>query len=269
MQDSIHVETTLAAMLGNPDTTPEDSMERRDLSISDILALLLQISLPMVLILAYFVFARLKVYEDVLGNLPGGSDSVREVVLELQRQKLIAALERVKSQTRQSLHLASFEERSPSFEAGHLRDELFKSFCDVNYTALNDQRACKRQADEIYDKVLIAAQVEPSRVLKENERWIREQIQDFVKGLVADVVRIQNRTMKDFYTHYLDLSPEQLDQLDPQLKVLRENYVKAEEDTMKEAQELKLYNHIHEKLRTDLDEQNYHFLEMAWQEIRQ
>lgn len=268
MQDSIHIETPLAAILGNPDMTQEDSMERRDLSISDILALILQISLPMVLILAYFVFARLKVYEDMLGNLPGGSDSVREVVLELQRQKLIAALERVKSQTRQSLHLTSFEERSPSFEAGHLRDELFKSFCEVNYTTLNEQSAREHQADEIYDKVLILAQVEPSRVLKENERWIREQIQDFVKGLVVAVVRIQHRTVKDFFTHYLALSPEQLDGLDPQLKVLRENYLKAE-DTMKEAQELKLYNHIHEKLKTNLDEQHYRFLEVAWQEIRQ
>jgi len=237
------------------------------------LEVLLQITLPIVLILAFLVFAKLEIlqqkekrYNAVLKAI--GDDVLVESALDLQKQKMIAALEQVKSERKKSLHVSSFEERSPAIESGKLREEFFKSFCEKSYAALNDLNARNRETDELYTRVLEVARILKGNVTKENEDFVRKQILDFLDGLVEDVVQIQHRTIREFFDYYQKLSLTQLDQLDPQLKELRLAYRSAEDDAQSEALTAKIYNHLHEKLKANLDEQKYQFLDVTWQKLR-
>jgi len=257
------------AILGNQNNLQEKEADEGGFSLLEIL---LQIFLPIVLVLAFLVFAKLEVleriekkYNAVIGAIL--DEDLVESVLKLQKQKMIAALEQVKVEERKGLHIPSFEERSPMIEDGALSEELFKEFCKESYAALNDEKTRNHEVEEIYDRVLKVAKIEKSSVIAENEAFISKQIQDFLKGLVADVVRIQYRTVGEFFDYYQTLSLMQLDQLDPQLKKLRQEYIRASEAQRKVLAN-KIYNHLHEKLKKDLDKQKNRFLSVTWQEIR-
>jgi len=272
MDNRSHVEAVTASweiLLGHQSPLQEEA-GAADFALQD--NILLQLVLPVTLFLAFLILTQLKILqnkETLLNSLLGAinNETLVEAVVDLQKQKIIAAIEKVKNEERKALYIDAFQERGVLIKDGKLHEELFQRLCEKTYEVLNTEHGRKREAEGLYQRVLAVATLQPSSLLPENETFLRQHLQEFLQGLVDNVVYIQHRTIREFFDYYLTLSPEQLDQHDPQLKYLRELYSKAQGD-QRAAQAARLYNHLHETLKKNLDQQRYRFLEATWQALR-
>lgn len=253
---------------------------------------LLQIVLPIVLILAFLVFVRVQILEEQASNFfilldkvkeePRGEllEEYRESLVELQRQRLLVALEKVKAERRRYFGIDAVS--SIRIEAGQLLDGSFKIACEKTFSHLGNVRSRDAEANFIYQSVLDSAEIrdrgtgksqgewdilaDPSIITNQNRDHVRRLIEGFIARLIGEATNLQYESIHEICEFYL-VHDEEMEQLDPKLAKFREEYIHAPPEK-KKLYAHKLHNRLVEKLTHGLEEQGFHFFEETWQRIK-
>lgn len=222
-----------------------------DDATADAANVLLQLVLPIVLILAFII--------EVVGQI----GKLEDVLLELEKQKLVAALEKVKSERR--VYFGIDSAKGINITDGKLTDPYFKATCEKANDSFRDSRSRQNEVNSLYEAVLQTAEI--TNVAPENSEFVKEQIQAFIKSLIDDIVKLQIGAFNQISDYFLQ-NTDELDRLDTELARLRELYNKATNESEKSAYANRLYNRFHEWVKSYLEKDDYYFLEEAWQVMR-
>ena len=208
------------AVLGSSDCTPNTDVRDEGTYVPDIL---LQILLPIVLILAFMAGGSASAAAPDAGKIDTEQKlrgQLAAAYLELQRQRLVAGLEKVSAERKQELGLFYLTNKTiqlnPGGGLGNQDDALVKS-CKALDGVLRTDELRTTEAQQLFQRVLIAAGLttdvktiaatsrdsDPVQasltVTSENQKFTFEKIQLFLQSLEAATVREQTRLIDDVF----------------------------------------------------------------------
>jgi hypothetical protein len=252
--------------------------------------ILLQILLPIVLILAYMSGGSPAAAAATDGGKVNTERELRgelaAAYLELQRQRLVAGLEKVEAERKQELGLFYLSTKSLQLNpAGGLGDQdavLVRS-CAALQSVLraDDTRAAEGQ--QLFQRVLTAAGLtlaaettpqaaadsDPVRaslvVTSENRTFLSEKIQLFLQSLETDTMREQIRLVDDVFRQYRDMPLDERYRIVPETHGIEEQLAalnKQGKDITAVADGLA--SALYRKIKQDFESQGYNLLEQAW-----
>jgi hypothetical protein len=243
--------------------------------------ILLQIVLPVVLILSFLVTTKIQEITQLVGKdvsevkkmieitqLIGTTDisKVREWIIELEKQKLIVALIRVKEERIRHYGLDFVSRKVININDGRLDDPDFKTTSEKVLEGLGDKKSREVETERLFKLVLDEANLSRP-ITEENKKFVKEEIRDFINRVIEDLSTIQIGVIKEIF-QYLSLKSDELDKWDPNLKELRDLYRKAKTSKEKEALIGKFIVGFNERLKSDLEKEGYVFLEKTWEKMR-
>jgi len=251
--------------------------------------ILLQILLPIVLILAYMAggasaaeppeAAKRHTEADLRGQLAAA-------YLELQRQRLVAGLEKVEAERKQELGLFYLMTKNLQVNtAGGLGDQdavLVKSSAALQSVFGTDESRTV-EGLLLFQRVLTAAGLatggdsaaqasaatDPVRaslmITTENRAFLAEKIQFFLQSLEADTVREQVRLVDDVFRQYRDMPLDERYTIVPETRGIEEQLAALNKEG-KDVTALAdgLASALYRKIKQDFDSQGYNLLEQAW-----
>jgi hypothetical protein len=252
----------------------DPSAENVDLSSN----ILLQIVFPIVLILAFIVFTKVRDLEIQIYNITRrpGWQQYEAAYLELQKQVLVKTLEELKAQKRKEYGTASLLREKIEVQSGRLVlvDERFENLCVKAYERLNTDRDCNNESDSLFHEVVEDAVAELKRlssekglafspITEENKQFIRTETGGFIGEIKTEIVKVQNKTIGEIISYY----EAHMGELgDDKLIQLKEDYIRAPDDR-KVIYAEGIYKHFIEKIKSGLQSQEIRFLEATWQEF--
>jgi hypothetical protein len=284
---SRRVDMTLQAVaaLSPSGGTPDTEAVSEGTYVPDIL---LQILLPIVLILAYMAggpaqaapdAAKIDAEQKLRGQLAAA-------YLELQRQRLVAGLERVSAERKQELGLFYLASKTlqlnPGGGLGDQDDVLVKS-CRALEAVLGTDELRNVESQQLFQRVLIAAGLttgpefnsesvrtsDPVQasltVTSENRKFAVEKIQLFLQSLESDAVREQTRLIDDVFRQYRLLPLDVRYQIVPETRGIQEQLTainKQGGDITALADGLA--SALYRKIKQDFESQGYGLLAQAW-----
>ena len=218
------------------------SRSSKGVDVNEILGWLLNITLAllMVFIIANVLFTKnikealeaSKYRERVLW---GENEKLRQndpniakyetVIIEVQKQKLLLALERIENQHRDELNFSYFISRYPNtnemtykMEDLFLGDEInerFKDSCISAQRLFLDREKLKQEWHDripdlepglVYNNTSIerSVVVNPEVITQENEMWLFQTINTRIEGIYAECCDMQSMALSCFYQHYIE-----------------------------------------------------------------
>lgn len=282
--------------------------EARDTRIEDTWNVLVQVLLPLVLVLTFVIVTSILAYERsyrVLKGILGQNQKIpeveaRELKADLQLEKLLRALEKVKAEQRQVIGLTLFptEERVRR-DGTSIVDEDFRLLCSRARDRLGDgsDPALSAYANLLYAKVLVEAGVadpfgtevrrwpeivgnesdieemetvasSPGVITAANRRRIHTEILKFLSDLELEVADLQVALVDQIFKEILE-KPGSTGDLDEEASRLLTRILDPavpEEMRRRLAQELyrKILRHWHDQW----DQDRYVFLDKSWAKLR-
>jgi hypothetical protein len=255
---------------------------------------LLQILFPIVLVLLFMLVHRMRTLEkrsqelstlmELVGNEDRGQTLSRlmEALLEIQKQRLIAALEMAKAERRDTMDINVFAFTSIKVVSGEMADERFKRSCRKTFEILGTPEAVAAERDLIYRIVLghvgisdlgtdpmegkIDILDRPGAISNANRLFIKKAISEFTAGLAAEASELQFLALRDVLDYYAD-NDELLDALDPGLSVRRKGYILCP-DSAKTLYAAGLRDRIVHSLEDRVKSQGYEFFAGTWERLR-
>lgn len=232
---------------------------QEELSTDEIISWLSQVTLVLliVFIIANFLFAERAKLEieavkgqlgvlqgkyDYISKTPKGeiSNNLEQALMDLQKQKLLLALEEIVFDIRNSFGLSHFGTTNAEGEKeyllsdilsqGKVINERFKRGCILAKQALSDQ---KRMRGDLLSRVLVKRGMvlsdspieesivpNPEKVTRENAGWLLSEISNRVKAIYTDCCIMQKTALAclmEYYQDHIDILmdsqlSEQLDQ---------------------------------------------------------
>lgn len=256
--------------------------------------ILLQIVLPMVLILAFLINVQIQILEqkskdlDILKGKIMMTDrgtlvkEYQQAIIELQRQTLLVAFEKVKKERRQYFGVALFAEQDIEIRGDSVFSRAFKISCERTYRHLNHVTAQKNEIEHMYVALLDSAKIQdpsftefesefqvldhPEIITNANRTYIENLIRGFTLRLVLEARNLQYASIERIFEHYL-FNHNAMDALDPELKKYREGYNTAESDEIRRLFAQRLHNRLLERLAQALKKQGYQFFDDTWQRM--
>jgi len=252
--------------------------------------ILLQILLPIVLILAYMVGGSPSAAAAPDGGKVNTEQKLRgelaAAYLELQRQRLVAGLEKVEAERKQELGLFYLSTKSlqlnPAGGLGDLDSVLVRSCAAIqSVLRADDTRAAEGQ--QLFQRVLTAAGLtlvaeatpqaatdsDPVRaslvVTSENRTFLSEKIQLFLQSLETDTMREQVRLVDDVFRQYRDMPLDERYRIVPETRGIEEQLAalnKQGKDITAVADGLA--SALYRRIKQDFESQGYNLLEQAW-----
>ncbi len=252
---------------------------------------LLQIILPMVLVLAFLVINALRHFEEQT-RPASQEDYIAELnksLIELQRQKLLLALDRTEQARRNAFGIDYFVQRIADLtNSGQLltNDPLLVAKCQEINAIYQTPAAIEQEKRRLYALVLKDAgvqdapsaapqvQVPPStkpnindhlRITAENRQFVTERIAGLMDALQAEITDRQRDLVRQAFLYYARLSVDELYRWHPQLQSLREEIARLEA-AQQDATSLRTAQteEVRQKMKQDFRAQGYLFLEDAW-----
>lgn len=251
--------------------------------------ILLQILLPMVLILAYMAGGSAAAAAPD-SKKPNAESELRgqlaAAYLELQRQRLVAALEKVVAERKQELGLYYLSNKTLQLSQGGglgSQDDVLAKSCAALQSVLRTDETRSAEAQQLFDRVLTAAgltlgaettsekavNADPVRaslnVTSENRKFTFEKIQLFLQNLEADTVREQSRLIDDIFRQYREMPLDLRYQIVPETRGIQEQLTAVN----KQGGDITaladgLASALYRKIKQDFDGQGYNLLEEAW-----
>jgi hypothetical protein len=253
---------------------------------------LLQVVLPIVLILTYCVLQSARNYIAAVDEVRG---KYRQALLELQKQRIIAALETVENRRRQDLGLAFLSQKeirltgSGQLVSDHL---AFRAACRMTAQIFLTDDSQARERTQIYELVLKAAELADARsfeadtapagaslavqteraergeITDANRVFLKAEIGKFLAGLHQEVVQLELRVMQAALEIYRAAPLAVLYRWNPQLETLKKAIVQAlNQGTDPAAYEESLLHALFRQIREDFDKQGYSFLPEIWETV--
>lgn len=265
---------------------------------------MVQVLLPLVFVLTFVVVTGLMVYKaaykvmrDVIRRDSKYAEiAAQERLVDVQLQKLLLALEAVKTERRGELNVSMFPRAARITRRGvKLGDADFQLLCRRSAELFDeDARSARlRFADEIYRQVLVRAKVDdPSAltvqrwsarttdaqdmvdssqimsaeggvVVSINRRFIHNAILDFLDGLEEQVVNLEVELLQQVFDDLLATGSGET--LDPaSRRILAEILDPSTPETERRRAAEQLYRGLLERWRERFDEAGYPFLDRTW-----
>jgi len=250
--------------------------------------------LPIVLILTYCVLQSARNYITAVDEMRG---KYRQAVLELQKQRIVAALETVKAQQRQELGLAFLSQKEIRVEGhGQLQSDhlAFREACRKTAQIFHTDDSQAREAARIYGLVLKTAGLTDSRpfalkgatapedatlvaqtesaergeITGANRAFLKAEVAAFLADLHQEVVQLELRVMQAALEIYRGASFEELYRWNPELERLKKAIVQALIQKGDPAPyEESLLRALFRRIREDFERQGYTFLPEIWETI--
>jgi len=272
------------AALSSPRANPEMESIGEGTYVPDIL---LQILLPIVLILAYMAGGSTATAAPDEGKVDAERDlrgKLAAAYLALQRQRLVAGLEKVEAERKQELGLLYLSTKSLQVNpAGGLGDQdavLVRS-CSALQSVLRTDDTRGAEEHQLFQRVLMAAgltldaETAPQAaadsiggslvVTSENRTFLSEKIQLFLQSVETDTVREQIRLVDDVFRQYRDMPLDERYQIVPETRGIEEELAalnKQGKDITAMADGLA--SALYRKIKQDFESQGYSLLEQAW-----
>lgn len=249
---------------------------------------LLQVVLPIVLILTYCVLQSARNYIDMVAEMQG---KYQQALLELQKQRIVAALETVKNRRRHELGLAFLSHKEIRLaESGKLLSDhlAFRKACRATDQIFRTAGSRAREKAQIYERVLrtakltdtrspaeqasLAEQIESAeggQITDANRLFLNREIQAFLNDLHQEVMQLELRVMQAALEIYRNAPLEDLYRWNPQLVKLKDAIVQALNEGVDDPgpQEEALLRALFRKLRKDFENQGYSFLPEIWETL--
>lgn len=214
-----------------------------------------------------------------------------EIQIDLQKYKLMAALEKVEVRQREELGIYFLSGREIQIKSARLLDDNnnFQTTCKRIYDIFSSKDSQNREADNIYklvleeagiedlktvpievnlqeyDKIVASQRASEGKITDGNRKFVKKEIESFLDRVAKQVVTEQHRVIDAYLDYLKKLPPRELDSWNPKLKELGEKVVNPPPDGGDtEVYVGALTDCIYEKLETDLKNQGYHFLEETW-----
>lgn len=255
---------------------------------------LLQVVLPIVLILTYCVLQSARNYIAAVDEVRG---KYRQAVLELQKQRIVAALETVKARQRQELGLAFLSQKevrltgSGQLQSDHL---AFREACRKTAEIFLTDDSQAREEARIYGLVLktagltdstpfalkgatapedatLAAQTESAErgeITGANRVFLKAGVAAFLADLHQEVLQLELRVMQAALEIYRAAPFEVLYRWNPELEKLKQAIVQALIQKGDPAPyEESLLRALFRRIREDFERQGYTFLPEIWETI--
>jgi hypothetical protein len=217
-----------------------------------------------------------------------------EALIEVQKQRIIVALEKAKVEWRRHLGISSFPaDRVISFsKTGLLVDhDTFSKACAETRKVFAKEQASERmrlrrrvfdlaglrdsgeswdQAHDPIQDISRQGQVEAAVITLENRNFLEGGIDELLMELRKEAVELQQRAIAAAFEHYRNAPLEVRYQWSADLKRLKEQIVlamKRGEDTS--AFEADLIRQLKDQIRADFDSDDYRytFLKEAWEQL--
>lgn len=240
--------------------------------------ILSQVTLPMILALAIILFSMSSQYLIAIETLKSIGDKIprdqQDVLLDLQRQKLIIALQQIRWEEEKRLLL-------PYYVADPARlklDHDFKAVCEQAYHILSHPHARAEQARTLYQRVLSASQLREAAaeslsrtapdtfISTDNIEYVRSQIEGFLgeveSHMQAFQLHIITRGFADMLTNSARHRSAKVQEL---AQKIRQAPAGSEEHTLAQTA---LHKHFTRELQEQLARDGYRFLPQTWQELK-
>lgn len=280
---------------------------------NDIWNLFVQVLLPLVLVLTFVAALDIMRYRDVAKfekdkarRLSGRlkelikKDKViqnyNHALIEVQLQKLLITLEKIKKEEIEKIKLNLFPgPEKINLQAVDVEDDEFKELCKEASNWFKDVHAEQSQKARLYSLVIKKTENVEDKELKKkrmkglpsvirhydipkddlilednieitpaNRAKIHNGIIEFVDSLKKEVKRLQSGLLFLIFD-YLMGHPEQLDQY---LQQLAQAIIQERDLRQREMKANEFYRRLIKNWRRKLEENGYHFLEETWEKLQ-
>lgn len=175
---------------------------------------LIQITLPMILILALVIQTQIEVYKNAYRTYrdevekTGAGETLaayEKALVEIQKQQLIVAMEKVKREKEKELYLDRFISSSVSVKSGHIEDRDFLKVCNKTREIFANESARKNAKKRFYKDVL--DKYGKNGLSESSKMWKRESddlpIRDMLgKHITKDNKSYTEKTITGFFDEF-------------------------------------------------------------------
>lgn len=253
---------------------------------------LLQVILPIVLILTYCILQSARGYVKQVAEL---QKTVRQAVLEIQKQRLVAALEKVEAQRRGELGLAFFGRKEIRLaESGQLESDhpAFQAACRQTAGIFRSAESRAGEEAQLYRRVLREAKLTDPRpfgamvsaadtppaeearraqrgeITAANRAFLRGEIDKFLAAVQRATIDLELRVLDRALKHRRDEPLEELYQWNPEVAELKKNIIEANRQGRDPAPYVEsLLRALYRQLRKDFERLDYSFLPEVWEDV--
>lgn len=217
------------------------------------------------------------------------AEELSQALLEIQKQRIVAALEKVEAEYRQELGLSFLLHKEISLtDEGRLvgDHQLFQQACKATRRAFSEESRAGEQA-KLYRRVLEAAgladdgaagsqtpipgaratadslRARNGWISEENRRFLQQRLAQILADLHREVLRLGRRVIAAALEHYRNAPLDDLYRRSPEILKLKESIVRAR-GTDTAPYEEALLRRLYQQIRVDFDEQGYELLPEAW-----
>jgi hypothetical protein len=291
--------------------------KRRSTDANDIWNLFVQVLLPLVLVLTFVAALDIMRYRDVakfekekarrltetlmdLGKKDKVIQHYNHALIEVQLQKLLITLEKIKKEEIENIKLNLFPEPEKiNMKAVDVDDDDFKNLCKETAKWFKDAQAEQSQKARLYSLVIEKTKNVEDKELKKkgmeglpsiirhydipndipkndliledkieitptNRAKIHNGIIEFLDSLKKEVKALQSGLLFRIF-NYLMGHPEQLDQY---LQQLAQAIIQARDPRQREMKANEFYRRLIKNWRKKLEKDYYHFLEETWEKFQ-
>lgn len=282
---------------------------------SDIWNLFVQVLLPLVLVLTFVAVMDVMRYRDVakfekdkarrlfekliyLEKKDKVIQNYNHALIEVQLQKLLVALEKIKKEETEKIKLSliiNSDRIKLQTDKVKVKDDDFKKLCEVALNKFKDEQSEQTYKDTLYSLVIKKTKdVEDKEIKKKeikglpvvrrhydiatddlilednieitpaNRAKIHKEIIEFVNDLKAEVKRLQLGLLFRIFD-FLMVHPEELDK---NLKQLAQAIIQESDPGQRKMKANEFYRQLIKKWRRKLEEDDYHFLEETWEKLQ-
>lgn len=230
-------------------------------------------------------------WQGISGSEKGElAQELSQALLEIQKQRIVAALEKVEAEYRQELGLSFLLHKEIRLTAeGRLvgDHELFQQACKATRRAFSEESRAGEQA-KLYRRVLQAAgladdgaagsqapipgaratadslRARNGWISEENRRFLQQRLAQILADLHREVLRLGRRVIAAALEHYRNAPLDDLYRRSPEILKLKQAIVRAGGTGDTTPYEEALLRRLYQQIRVDFDEQGYELLPEAW-----
>ncbi|HEX7181356.1 MAG TPA: hypothetical protein VF756_05895 [Thermoanaerobaculia bacterium] len=220
------------------------------------------------------------------------AEELTQALLEIQKQRLVAALERVESEYRQDLGLTFLlhKEIRLSGEGRLLADhQAFQKACQATVRAFKSEEARVGEKARLYRRVLQVAELADGgsgdveapvaeasntrnalrarngQITPANRNFLEERLSQLLAKLHREVLRRGRQVVGAALDHYRSSPLDELYRRNPEILKLKEEIVRASrEDRDTTPYEESLVRRLYQQIKVDFDRQGYALLPEVW-----
>lgn len=222
---------------------------------------------------------------------------MKVAILELQKQKLLRALEEVKYEERKTYRLTKFmsgnDVNLSKKKEGKIDDEDFKFLCNNINEIVSDKHEEENYLNDLYQKILTKADVidagydqsmlrvkrwknedvlpneveiiaiKSGTITKSNRALLHNNIYEFYNDMKEELLKIQTEVLKRII-HKLIENPKAVDETS---STLVKKMLNSTSKTVRQAFANQFYERVTDSIKEDIKREKYFFLDKTWQQI--